>query len=120
MSKFAFCPPDDTYVFYFPPEQLAKPFPVGELMLAQFLTTVNVRVMKMYTERFSKLKDLMECFYTINANGNRIACIYIPGSSRTPHWNPTIVYSHTNAEGKWVPDSHSILNSEFPVQISAQ
>ena len=130
MAKVAFIPPIDTYVFNFETQELKKDdnqkrdSDCGELLLAQFTTTIRKSVIKSYQIKWqnSVLKNV-KCFYAFTKHGNRIACVLINSCSnfKEEKAQKVIVYSHPNGEGKLriqvseISDYRNILS-----QISVQ
>ncbi|KAI2806301.1 Alpha/beta hydrolase domain-containing protein 17B [Blomia tropicalis] len=101
VSKVAFCPPRDTYTFYFDNENDKKrgknqSKTSGEILLANYMTT-REDIIKGYRTKMKPILEYIECFYTFNKYGNRIACALFRNSLSSKS-NKTIVYSHANAE----------------------
>lgn len=65
-----------------------------EILLSQFLNNKNAKLVHIYHNKYLKIANYFECFYTYTIYGNRVACIFIKNDQPAP----TIVYSHTNAE----------------------
>ena len=126
VAKIAFCPPVDTYVFNFEPDDQKQSSLnnnnnvqnlssvnqnivdlKGEILLAQYCTLTKQSAIDSY-RKIQKIMKYIECFYALNKYGNRIACLLIEcplvnlssDDSYSKNTQKTIVYSHCNAEGK--------------------